>query len=441
MREKETIADCRRLVVQIHPTKNTHSEPESLGIGSELPIIWKCTKSPDHVWRAVCRSRTKLNSGCSMCSKKHVSILNSFSMSGLPFVKEWHPILNTNLKPHTTVAGSGKYIWWKCTKAPDHVWSANLDNRSDKNSCCPFCRGGSGKTSIDSSFFFRTPQQTKEWHPILNKSLPHKVKQSSNQAVWWKCKQNPDHVWKTTPSKRSMGSKCPYCSGQKITSENSLWGRFPRLALEYHPDNKTPPYKLSPGTHKKVKWKCKQNQIHIWSASVKSRAYSGTGCPHCRLQHRSIQEIRLAFELSYHLDIDHDFSKIHSNGKIYDVDICSPKENLIIEFDGYYFHRNNQKKDSAARDREKSMELVELGWRVIRVRERPLQKLSEHDVVVDSGLPADVCALEVLQHLQRTFSMNIPNIEDRLVQNRLFKSKEADAYIAKLQRQQSQTKK
>lgn len=40
--------------------------------------------------------------------------------------KEWHPTKNSKLTPNDVSYGSEKYIWWKCSKGPDHEWEMTV---------------------------------------------------------------------------------------------------------------------------------------------------------------------------------------------------------------------------------------------------------------------------------------------------------------------------
>ena len=57
-----------------------------------------------------------------------------------------------------------------------------------------------------------------------------------------------------------------------------------------------------------------------------------------------------------------------------------PDLNLAIEFDGSYWH-----KDKRAIDKIKSEMLMDEGYQVIRIREHPLKKIFENDII--SKLP------------------------------------------------------
>ena len=54
-------------------------------------------------------------------------------------VKEWHPTKNGDLIPDNFTYGSGKKVWWKCSKGDDHEWIVSINNRTSNKRKCPFC--------------------------------------------------------------------------------------------------------------------------------------------------------------------------------------------------------------------------------------------------------------------------------------------------------------
>ena len=79
-----------------------------------------------------------------------------------------------------------------------------------------------------------SPTLAKEWHPAKNGSLtPLDVTPMSNKKVWWKCRQG--HEWDANVYNRSLGTGCPYCSGQAVCADNCLETVNQTLAKEWHP--------------------------------------------------------------------------------------------------------------------------------------------------------------------------------------------------------------
>ena len=54
-------------------------------------------------------------------------------------VKEWHPTKNGELTPDDITHGSGKKVWWLCTKG--HSYEAKPNHRTGMKSNCPYCSG------------------------------------------------------------------------------------------------------------------------------------------------------------------------------------------------------------------------------------------------------------------------------------------------------------
>lgn len=112
----------------------------------------------------------------------------------------------------------------------------------------------------------------------------------------------------------------------------------------------------------------------------------------------SMAERRLKAELSSFLPVDQKMTtRLNSgHGRRIQVDIHIPDWNLVIEFDGSYFH-----KDKEGVDRSKTTALYQAnpGLRVIRVREQPLKALSDDDVVVESNLDPLFLAQAVVRHM------------------------------------------
>ena len=130
------------------------------------------------------------------------------------------------------------------------------------------------------------PEIAEEWHPTKNADLtPNDVLVGTNQKVWWlgKC----GHEWQAVVASRTIQkSGCPVCSGRKIlTGYNDLVTINPILAEEWDYDkNSLDPTTISPNSHKKAWWKCKNG--HSWEAEIKSRNL-GCGCPQCFSKRRS----------------------------------------------------------------------------------------------------------------------------------------------------------
>jgi len=190
--------------------------------------------------------------------------------------REWHPTKNGQLTPFEVTPGSNKKVWWKCDKG--HEWEAVVHSRTS-GSGCPYCSGR--RVGEDNNLAVKYPEIAKEWHPTKNEELtPDQVTQSSNRRVWWQCNQGHEWIVRIANRTGKGGTGCPYCAGKYPTKDYNLAVKIPNLIKQWHPtkNKDLTPFDVTPGSHKKVWWKCKQG--HEWQAQIKSRT-NGSGCPYC----------------------------------------------------------------------------------------------------------------------------------------------------------------
>ncbi|MGY8788876.1 MAG: zinc-ribbon domain-containing protein [Pseudomonadales bacterium] len=117
-----------------------------------------------------------------------------------------------------------------------------------------------------------------EWHP-KNLLDPSAVVLGSTVKCVWLCSKG--HTYETQARSRAkMGSGCPYCSGKKVSEENSLKAISPQLTGEWHPvkNANLSAGDVTPNSNRKAWWICKNN--HEWLANISSRT-AGRGCPQC----------------------------------------------------------------------------------------------------------------------------------------------------------------
>lgn len=127
------------------------------------------------------------------------------------------------------------------------------------------------------------PELLSEWDYEANGVLlPSKVTHGSKKTVYWLCPK-AQHSYSNRVSHRTNGIGCPYCSGRKMSKGvTTLDVIHPDLFKQVHPTLNTDVdiYNLSPGSHLKIWWKCKESG-HEWEAGVRNRAQKEQGCPFC----------------------------------------------------------------------------------------------------------------------------------------------------------------
>jgi hypothetical protein len=293
--------------------------------------------------------------------------------------KQWHPTKNGDLRPEDFTPGSEKKIWWICPKDNDHIWVTQIISRTT-GSGCSYCSGkkASKKNNLKSVF----PKIADLWHPTKNSDLkPENFTSQSEEKVWWKCPKGDDHVWMKpikAISKRIDNLPCPYCDGKKSSKARNLLKMFPKLCKEWHPfkNGKKKPENFTPGSKQKVWWRCKNN--HEWDAVIYSRTNPSRprGGSKCSNQ-TSQSEIRIYTELYKLLkkfDVKWRF-KFKEEMKI-ELDVYISNLKLGIEYDGFYFHKN-----SSVFEEKKNKYLISKNINLIRIREYPLKKTSNNDII------------------------------------------------------------
>ena len=414
---------------QWHPTKNENLTPENVSSGSDKKVWWKCDKGEDHEWKARIANRV-LGRKCPVCSGKKIVLSNSLFNLYPNISKKWHPTKNGKLSPKEIGRGSNKKVWWKCDKGEDHEWVSPV-YRVESNSC-PYCHGK--KISLTNSLYSTSTQLSSQWHPTKNKNLtPKQVTQYSHKKVWWKCDKAEDHEWEAIIATRSKGNNCPICSGHKVVKSNSLLFLNPKLSKEWHPtkNKELTPSNMLASSGKKVWWKCDKGLDHEWVSSIYNRNNNLRGCPFCSLTPQSRQELTITFELKkLFKNIDPKGFKTKLDGRLRSIDIFIPKLNLCIEFDGSYWHKGKRELDKI-----KSEMIFEEGFSLIRVRQEPLKKIYDNNVVSREPYDGKQVSNDVLTAILIMFDLDakmVSKIKDYQSKDHLQNEKELEKYIEKI---------
>lgn len=178
---------------------------------SNTKVEWKC-KQCGNIWTSTVAYRVlKSNNLCPYCNNKKVLPgYNDLATTHPYLASQWHNERN-NLTPHDVVAGSDKYIWWKCDKG--HEWQAIIKNRTSKNTGCPYC---SNKKVLPGYNDLATthPNLIQEWSNENINLKPTNITASSRKSVIWSCQHG--HTWTATVySRAKLGSDCPLCRGTR----------------------------------------------------------------------------------------------------------------------------------------------------------------------------------------------------------------------------------
>ncbi len=261
------------LVEEWNYDKNIGIDPTGYLAGSNKKVWWKC-KNCGYEWESVIANRSRGNN-CPRCAGKIVDTHKSLRELYPKIAEEWAYDLNGNQRPENYLPGSDATIWWRCSKG--HCWQSHISHRV-RNNNCPYC---GNKLLLRGYNDFATvyPDMLLEWDED-NEIAPTEVLSGSNRKVKWICEKG--HKWEAQISNRIRGNGCPYCSNRRISpGENDLMTLYPELAAEWHYDKNGNlyPTDVTPGSNRKVWWKCKKCSGE-WDALIWSRV-KGRGCPYC----------------------------------------------------------------------------------------------------------------------------------------------------------------
>lgn len=267
-----------------------------------------------------------------------------FSITHRDIAAFWDYDKNCGWAPSDFSAGSHVVAWWKCSAAPDHLWSQTI-NLCCRMQGCPFCRGY--KLSKETSLAKVNPKIAKGWHPTFNVCTPkdiaynsnyvawwlcrtcgfefqmevslRQIRQhgcsrcawgepidltlypevlrlfdrarnkgidpsdfSTNRFIWWKCDKAADHLWQERFEKRTAGKTCPFCAGYRASSTNNL-NKIPEIAAQFHPtkNGAMNPEGYTVNSTSIVWWQCPVAPDHVWRQRIRIRTIGGYGCPFC----------------------------------------------------------------------------------------------------------------------------------------------------------------
>ena len=135
---KKYIAYNEELMKEWDWEANADLDPTKLTIGSNKKVCWKCSKC-GYKWTTAVATRGIKKHSCPACiNQVCVPGRNDLATTHPELAKEWLSTENIDLKPTDVVAGSGKKVWWQCSKC-GYVWQSRVIDRVLYNHGCSKC--------------------------------------------------------------------------------------------------------------------------------------------------------------------------------------------------------------------------------------------------------------------------------------------------------------
>lgn len=221
---------------------------------------------------------------CLYCLGKKVSVTNSLASRFPEIAKEWSYERNGTLTPDKVTYGSSKNVWWKCPNHSDHYYYTSPNDRTYSHRGCPYCNNM--EVCSSNNLAVTHPLLAAQWDYELNKNLkPENILPSYTGNVWWRCPDDPSHVWEAPVNLRVRNNwgvhsffvlflGCPYCSHRRF-KDLSLASLYPEMAKDWDyskNDKELSPDTISPNSEKLVWWKCEHGVE--WRQNVVSRKKS-----------------------------------------------------------------------------------------------------------------------------------------------------------------------
>jgi len=261
-----------------------------------------------------------------------------------PHVLQWWDYEKNDIDPTTISSGSDIKAWW--VDSNDNSYQMTIYKKCICGQGSPFDAGK--KIAPGNSLADLYPELAKQWNYEKNGELsPYDVTTGSSRQLWWVCPET-GKTWKASPKYRVKSGHCksPYMTGKRVLKGyNDLGTFYPEICKEFSSKNDFSPYEVVAHSKKRAKWIC-NTCSHEWEAVIDNRTTNGSGCPHCfNAQLTSKAEREVA---EYVVSLLGDDAVETSNRSIinpYELDIYIPDHNLAIEFNGLYWHTENQGKD------------------------------------------------------------------------------------------------
>jgi len=280
------------IAAEWHRTMNGRLRPRQIVAGSGKPVWWRCAHDASHVFPATPNRRTARpdSTSCPFCARRRrAGVVRSLAEAMPVLTSHWHRTRNGDRMLARLGREADRPLWWRCPSAPSRPWRAEVKSWAGRRGC-RFC--AQRHVSARRTLAFRRPMLAAEWHPTRNGRLtPEDVSAMSGRRVWWRCRRRRTHVWAAVIARRVHSARtsrfagCPFCAFKRRAPDNSVAARAPAVAAQWHPtrNGRLHPHDVGVSSSRRVWWRCRRGQDHVWAATILSRAgrFRAAGCPFC----------------------------------------------------------------------------------------------------------------------------------------------------------------
>ena len=209
-------------------------------------------------------------------------------ISDVEFLKEsWSLELNSLSEMALLSVSSRKRVHWNCLQC-GHVYQRSIVTQFRNKGACPRCQ--QLQNNIKKSLAVSHPEIADCLMDEKNEGwTAQHVTASSHRKLWWECSVC-HRDYSMSVAQRVKSVKCPYCSGKRVCSDNSLASLNPAAAAQWSTslNQGLKPSDVTANSNKEFWFECRVCH-HTWLARCNARTSLGTDCPECskrRLQER-----------------------------------------------------------------------------------------------------------------------------------------------------------
>ena len=263
---------------------------QSTSISSKDPVFWKC-KTCNSKWTLSPFQMKKRSIKCLTCAKQIknggdlLTLLPELAETYDSDANEIDGIDYRILGIHSDIK-----VHWKCNEC-GYRWVQSVRHRVYYNKTgdiritpCQNCKSLHRRmTSYDKEY----PELLQYYDEDLNSRPLSTIKGTERSLkLWWTCK-TCGNSFQSTVGRMIRGLKkstkgCPFCSKQRFSAiHKSFADANPELMDEYSPENDIDPYSVFPSDETVVKWVCRTDPSHVWTASFWARHKGYAKCPLC----------------------------------------------------------------------------------------------------------------------------------------------------------------
>lgn len=205
------------MIAKYWSDKNLPTTPNSVHAGTPKKAWFFCDFG--HVYLTAVNSKTRLNLGCPVCSRKVlVPGVNDLATTHPQVASQWNYDKNGEFNPSDYSIGSKTKVWFTCSLGHDYEQQISSSLKYGCNKC-----SGHFVITGENDLATLRPYLAAEWHSGKNDKSPSEVMLGSDYKAWWI--DEAGHTWRQGVQVRSRGVGCPKCAqlGYDKTSPGLLY--------------------------------------------------------------------------------------------------------------------------------------------------------------------------------------------------------------------------